>query len=75
MKICCTFYWGIAKINLIIYNRYGEKMSEKTIKGIPYGVTDYEAIRIDNSYTILSTSGSDAYENLTHGENEKIRKD
>ena len=34
MKTCCSFHWGIAKINFIIYNRYGEKMSEKIIKGI-----------------------------------------
>ena len=37
-------------------------MSEKTIKGIPYGVTDYEAIRIENSYYVDKTAYLDKIE-------------
>ena len=37
-------------------------MSEKTIKGIPYGVTDYEAIRVDNSYYVDKTAYLDKIE-------------
>jgi hypothetical protein len=37
-------------------------MSETNIKSIPYGVTDYEAIRTDNSYYVDKTSYLDKIE-------------
>jgi len=37
-------------------------VSEELIKGIPYGVTDYEAIRTDNSYYVDKTSYLDKIE-------------
>jgi len=38
------------------YNRYGIEMKDEIIKKIPYGVTDYEAIKTGHAYYVDKTS-------------------
>jgi hypothetical protein len=53
--VCQNQKFYFEKINKLIYNDTGMKMSDETIKRIPYGLSDYQRISQQNYYYVDKT--------------------